>query len=189
MLWRILFWIISCGISNAANAQEFAKKCNTVDNHTEEILCIRHYNDLEMYVMDNNTLMEKLAETFFSSRTTAFFNGRGATDFVKTTYNFYTGNSKQTVEDNNINCSGQQITYIWSVAGLYLGGPDALYWMTLFAISITEVSVTIELPCIFDDVYSTLLSRLTYLVSLMKNMHCVLIKFMLVHSYIFNYYY
>ena len=116
--------------------------------------------------------MEKLAETFFSSRTTAFFNGRGATDFVKITYNFYTGNSKQSVEDN-INCSGQQITYIWSVAGLYLGGPDALYWMTLFAISITEVSVTIELPCIFDDVYSTLLSRLTYLVSLMKNMHCV----------------
>ena len=70
MLWRILFWIISYGLSNAANAQEFANKCNTVDNHTEESLCIRHYNDLEIYVMNNNTLMEKLAETFFSSRTT-----------------------------------------------------------------------------------------------------------------------
>ena len=172
MIWRTLVLAISCGFSNSANAQEFHKNCNAVENSTDKISCIRNYVDLEMYVMKNNTLMEILAETFFTSTTTAFFNGRGASNFVKITYSFHTFNGEQFVEDKNTNCSAQQITYIWSTAGLYLNGPNALFWMTLFAISITEVSVTIELPCIFDDVYNIVLSRLTYLVSLMKNIHC-----------------
>ena len=65
----------------------------------------------------------------------------------------------QSIEDGITNCS-----YVWSKTALYLLGPKALYWFTLSAICIDEVDVTIELPCLCNDVYNSLLSRLTYLV-------------------------
>ena len=111
MLWIALLLVISCGFSSAANDQEFANNCN-VDNHTDKVSSITNYIDLEMYVVNNKTLMETLAETFFTSRTTAFFTGRGTSQFVKITYKFFTNNNKQAVEDNNTNCSCQQITLI-----------------------------------------------------------------------------
>ena len=55
-------------------------------------------------------------------------------------------------------------TYVWSEAVLYIFGPKPLYWLTLFAVSIDEVDVTTELPCLCSNVYGDLLSRLTYLV-------------------------
>ena len=164
MLWTTLLLVISCGFCTTANAEEFAINCNAADNHTNKILPITNYIDLEMYVVNNKTLMETLAETFFTSRTTAFFTRRGTSQFVKITYNFLINNNKQLVEDNKANCSSQQITYIWSEAAIYIAGPKALYWSTLFAININEVVVTIELPCIFNDIHNSLLSRLTYLV-------------------------
>ena len=165
MLWATLVLIIICGISDA---KEIGNSCNGTEgctkDLTEGISCIEQYNDLEMYVMNNKTLVEKLSRTFFTSQTATFITGRGASQFVKITYNFQTSSDKHSIKGNVTNCSAQQSTFIWSEAVLYLVGPEALYWCTLFAVNIDEVDVTIELPCLCSDVYDDLLSRLTYLV-------------------------
>ena len=162
MLWATLVLILSCGLGNA---QEFDNNCNETEGGcTVDVKCIRDYTDLEMYVMNNKTLVERLAEVFFTSRTAVFFTGRGVSQFVKITYNFHTNNDEQSAEDNFTSYSARQSTYIWSEAVLYTIGPRSLYWLTLFAVSIDEVDVTIELPCLCSDVYNNLLSRLTYLV-------------------------
>ena len=169
MLWATLVLIISWGIGNA---QEFYSNCSeTEDGCTHDVKCIRGYADLEMYVMNNKTLVEKLAEGFFTSQTSTFFSKRGASQFVKITYYFQTNNGKQPVEGNITNCSARQSTYIWSEAVLYTIGPKPLYWLTLFAVSIYEVDVTIELPCLCSEVYNSFLSRLTYLVSTCVYIH------------------
>ena len=166
MLWATLALIIIFGIGST---EEIRNSCNGTEGDctkdlTEGISCIKQYNDLEMYVMNNKTLVEKLAATFFTSQTATFVTGRGASQFVKIIYNFQTSNGKLSVEGNDTNCSARQSSYIWSEAVLYLVGPEALYWCTLFAVNIHEVDVTIELPCLCNDVYDDLLSRLTYLV-------------------------
>ena len=88
---------------------------------------------------------------------------------LRSLYNFQTSNGKQSENDNITNCSSQQNTYIWSEAALYLLGPRALYWCTLFAVDLHEVDVTIELPCLCSEAYNSLLSRLTYLVCICYN--------------------
>ena len=158
MLWTKLpvLIIISCAYG-FGNAQGFNNSCNETEGGcTKFINCIGHYVDLETYIINNKTLVEKLSETFFTSRTAAFFTGRGSSQFVKITYNYHTSNVT--------NCYAQQSKYIWSEAVLFIFGPRPLYWLTLFAINIDEVDVTIELPCLCSDVYDDLLSRLTYLV-------------------------
>ena len=155
MLRTTLLLVISCGFSSTANDEEFAKNCNAADNCTDKVLPITNYINLEMYVVNNKTLMETLAETFFTSTTTPLFIGRDTSQFVKITYNFLiNNNNKQSEEDNNANCSSQQITYIWSEAAIYAVGPRALYWATLLAIDVDKVAVTIELPCIFNTAFS-----------------------------------
>ena len=180
MFWTILALTISvCGV---VNANESNNSCNGIEECTtglsEGINCIGQYIDLEMYVMNNKILVEKLAETFFTSQINTFISGRGASQFVRITYNFQTGNGKQSVEETATNCSAQQSTYVWSQAALYLIGPNALFFYTLFAVHIREVDVTIELPCLCNDVYNTLLSRLTYLVCTYISMYfiCILFK-------------
>ena len=163
MLWTKLpvFLIISCAYG-FGNAQGFNNSCSETEGGcTKFINCIGHYVDLETYVINNKTLVEKLSETFFTSRTAAFFTGRGSSQFVKITYNFHISNVT--------NCYAQQSTYFWSEAVLYMFGPRPLYWLTLFAINIDEVDVTIELPCLCSDVYDDILSRLTYLVCVYVN--------------------
>ena len=160
MLWVTIFLILVCVICDAQELDNCTEEnCNKDDE------CIRQYIDLEIYVLNNKALVEKLAQTFFNT-------GRAASKFVKITYNFQTSSS---IQDNIINCSRQQSTYIWSEAALYLLGPKAMYWFTLFAVNIYEIDATIELPCLCNDVYNSLLSRLTYLV-------CVLI-----HAYVSMY--
>ena len=154
MLQLTIILILVCGI---CNGQELDNDCTTEEDCNEDAKCIRQYIDLEMYVLNNKTLVEKLAETFYNT-------GRATSKFVKITYNFQTCNDIQSVEDTITNCSSQQSTYIWSEAALYLLGPKAMYWFTLFAVNIYEVDVAIELPCLCNDVYNSLLSRLTYLV-------------------------
>ena len=169
MLWATLTLIILCGFGNA---QEF----DNSSYETEDISCIEHYNDLEMYVMNNKTLVEELAETFFTSRRGPFTTGRGASDFVKITYNFQTRNGKQSGEDSTTNCSVQQMKFIWAEAIFYLLGPKALYWFTLFATNLDEIEVTVELPCLCSDDNFKLLSRLTYLVWIINNIKCIINK-------------
>ena len=161
MLWITLF-LISCSF---CNAQDFNNSYE-IDETDEETNCIREYIDLEKYIIKNEKLIEKLAETFFTT-------GRAPSSFVKITYYFqisYIHHDNQSAEDSINNCSNQQSTYLWSTTALYLIGPNALYWCTLFAVNIREVDVTIELPCLCSEVYSNLLSRLTYLVAMFINL-------------------
>lgn len=158
MLYQlILFLILLCGFCGAQESDNSCEDCIELTN------CIGEYIDLEKYILNNEKLVEKLAETFFNTR-------RTASKFVKITYNFQTSNGTQSVEDIT-NCSSKQSTYIWSKTALYLLGPKALYWFTLFAVNIYEVDVTIDLPCLCNDVYNSLLSRLTYLVGIIKTVH------------------
>ena len=186
MLWVTIFLILVCVICDAQELDNCTKEnCNKNDE------CIRQYIDLEIYVLNNKALVEKLAQTFFNT-------GRAASKFVKITYNFQTSSS---IQDNIINCSRQQSTYIWSEAALYLLGPKAMYWFTLFAVNIYETDATIELPCLCNDVYNTLLSRLTYLVCLRTYMHtytyvntyaptilCTYVRLMYIHILMFTKY-
>ena len=58
--------------------------------------------------MKNEKLIEKLAETFFTT-------GRAPSSFVKITYNLqnsYTRHDNHYAEDSISNCSNQQSTYI-----------------------------------------------------------------------------
>ena len=127
MLWITLFLISFsfCNVQDFNNSYE-------IDETDEETNCIREYIDVEKYIMENEKLIEKLAETFFTT-------GRAPSSFVKITYNFqisYTRHDNQSTEDSISNCSNQQSTYIWSTTALYLVGPNALFWCTLFAVNI-----------------------------------------------------
>ena len=153
--------VISCLIlymlCGFCSAQETDNAGNRTEGSNKNIGCIGHYVDLETYVTNNKILMEELAETFFTT-------GRAASKFVRITYNYQISSNKESVQGNITNCFKYQSKYIWSEAALYLLGPKAMFWFTLFAVSINEVDVTIELPCLCNDVYNKLLSRLTYLV-------------------------
>lgn len=152
MLWMI-FLILVCGF---CNSQEFNNSCNGTEDYKAITNCIGDYIDLEIYIMNNKEIMEALTKTFFTA-------GKTASKFVKITYNFQTSNNgTRSIEDRTTN--RQQSTYIWSETALYLLGPRALYWFTLSAIRIEEVDATIDLPCLCNDAYNSLLSRLTYLV-------------------------
>ena len=140
------------------NSQEFNSSIEETDEGTT---CIRQYIDLEKYILkwlEQWNIDGKPCWNIFTT-------GKAASNFVKITYNFQTSDDQDLIEEDSItNCSSQQSTYIWSEAALYLLGPKPLFWCTLFAVNIREFKVTIELPCLCSDVYSTLLSRLTYLV-------------------------
>ena len=158
MLWMILL-ILACGF---CNSQEFSNSCNGTEGCKGVTNCIRDYIDLEIYILNSRSIVETLARTFFTT-------GKVVSKFVKITYNIQTSNGIQSVDEGITNCSHQQNTYVWSKTALYLLGPKALYWFTLSAIHIDEVDVEIELPCLCNDVYTSLLSRLTYLVRVYDN--------------------
>ena len=83
MLWVILFLILVCGFCNSQPSQEFNNSRNII-NGTEGVTnCIGDYIDLEIYIINNKTIVEALARTFFST-------GKAASKFVKITYNFQT---------------------------------------------------------------------------------------------------
>ena len=186
MLWTKLSVLLTISCLYAfGTARGSDKNCTETEDCIEVIKCIRDYADLETYVINNKTLVERLAEAFFTSDKDAYiyFTGRGASKFVKITYNFQTSNGKHSVEGNVTDCSAQQSTYIWGEAIIYILASRSLYWLTLFAISIDEVDVTMELPCLCNDVYNRLLSRLTYLVcscrftySYVFSVHCCCYK-------------
>ena len=134
-----------------------AEKCNETEDCAEITSCIGHYTELETYALHNKTLMEELTEIFYPT-------GRAASKFARIHYNFQTSEGMQSAVDNNSNCSRQQDIYIWSETALYLLGPTPMFWFTLFAVNIPQVEVTIELPCLCNDIYNSLLSRFTYMV-------------------------
>lgn len=152
-----LLFILQC----VCNAQEIVDgDCDEMENCTEVTSCIRHYDDLQSYVLSSKETMRSLKETFFKT-------GRGPSKFVKIIYHFQVSNNTNdavAVDNNTSSCFSQQSTYIWSDSALYLLGPKPLFWYTLFAVNIPETSVTVYLPCLCNGVNESLLNRLTYLV-------------------------
>ena len=157
MLWTTLVLILSCGFGKADNSSSEAE---------DYMECIGQYSDLEIFIMNNKILVEKLSQAFFTSGSGVFATGRGSSQFVKISYNYklQTSKWKHSVKENVTHCSSQQSTYMWSETATYLLGPRTMYWFTLFAVSVGEADVTIELPCLCNDDHNSLLSRLTYLV-------------------------
>ena len=145
---------------NICHTQEFAEgdyNCDDTGNCSDVTNCIAQYSQLDSYILNNKDLLRKFTETFFKT-------GEGASQFVKLTYEFQIYDEGNSTEDDVINCTSSQTTYIWSTSVLYLLGPDPLFWLTLFAVIVPEASMTIELPCFCTDSYTDLLERLTYLV-------------------------
>ena len=155
-------------IMSLTNAQDISNGANNYGNISN---CIRKYRDLQSYVLSNEDLIDSLTELYFET-------GKTFTEFVRITYKFtvllpvdnYTnGNSNSATdydnEESEFACIDSQKEFIWSSSALYLLGPEPLFWLTLFAVHVRESSITIHLPCLCNDVYDDLLSRLTYLVS------------------------
>ena len=158
----ILFMLIVTTLLRYSGAQEIIDNDgNSVEagNSSEIITCIGQYTRLQAHVLNNERMMDILTATFFTT-------GKAASKFVRITYNFQISNGSNVTDDyDSPNCSSHHhSTYIWSESSLYLLGPKSLYWFTLFAINVQRVDVSIQLPCLFHDVYNTLLSRLTYMV-------------------------
>lgn len=150
-----------------ANAQDYGEIGNDdsgANNYGNNSNCISKYRDLQSYVLNNDDLMDGLSELFFET-------GKTITEFVRITYRFkillpadnLTNNTNNTYDE--FVCIDNQKTFIWSSSALYLLGPKALFWQTLFAVHVQESSITINLPCLCNNAYDNLLPRLTYLVS------------------------
>ena len=165
-----LFFIFTITL-NLANTQDHVESVNNDDEaigYGNSSSCINEYRYLESYVLSNEDLMGKLTELFIKT-------GKSFTEFVKITYKFQillpvdnTNNINDTDDngdDGEFTCINDQKKFIWSTSALYLLGPKPLFWQTLFAVHVTSSSIIINLPCLCNDVYDDLLSRLTYLVS------------------------
>ena len=132
------------------------------DSYGNSTNCIGKYRDLQTYILSNEDLMDDLTEVFFKT-------GKAPTEFVRITYKFQTfennTNSSAINNDDELTYVDLQKKFIWSDSTLYLLGPEPLFWLTLFAVNARQSSLTIHLPCLCNDAYDDLLSRLTYLVS------------------------
>ena len=118
---------------------------------------------MDLCIINDKKLLRTITEAFFVT-------GKSASAFVKLNYNFQSfakeRNTNETIlENEDLICTDHQTTYIWSESVLYLLGPRPLYFLTLFAVNVSEVSLNIELPCLCSGVQFDLLARLTYLVS------------------------
>lgn len=162
----VLYFLCSIVLS-LANAQDYGySDSNETRSYDNSSSCIRKYRGLQSYVLNNEDLMDNLTEHFFKT-------GSTLTSFVRITYNFKVLppaagnyiNSTNNANDDELLCVDDQKMFIWSSSALYLLGPGPLFWQTLFAVHIQETSITINLPCLCNDTYGDLLSRLTYLVS------------------------
>ena len=89
-----------------------------------------------------------------------FVTGEAPSKFVRLVYSYQISNDSNNSTDV-VSCFTQQSKYVWSEHFLYLLGPRALLWSSFFAVGITENEVTIDLPCLCQNVHSNLLSRLT----------------------------
>ena len=140
----------------STNAQDAVDSYGNINN------CIGKYRDLQAYILSNEDLMDDLTEVFFKT-------GKAPTEFVRITYKFQTfennTNSTAINNDDEFTYVDLQKKFIWSDSALYLLGPEPLFWLTLFAVNARQSSITIHLPCLCNDAYDDLLSRLTYLVS------------------------
>ena len=152
-----LFMLVILLSFTSTNAQDGVNSYCNISN------CISKYTGLQTYILSNEDLMDELNEVFYKT-------GKAPTEFVRITYKFQTFTDMAIYHGNN----NDELTYqyidmqkkfIWSNSALYLLGPEPLFWLTLFAVHVRQSSITIYLPCLCNDAYDDLLSRLTYLVS------------------------
>ena len=136
---------------------------NVSNCSAEVVSCIGTYYDLESYVKGSTDLIEKLRSAFFVT-------GKPPSKFIRFTYSFQINTIG---EDGVMRCTSKDDQYIWSDQFLYLLGPRPLFCFTLFAVNVPEHSATIELPCLCDNAYNDLLSRLTYMVCKLFNKLCM----------------
>ena len=116
--------------------------------------CIETYDDLESYILNGkNEVISQLKGAFFVP-------GKPPPEFVHLAYN------TQVLCNSAVSCTNYTSWYIWSDRFLYLIDPRPLFWLTLFAVSVSEHSATIDLTklCLCGDVYDSLLSQLTNMV-------------------------
>ena len=164
----VLFFVCII-LPSLANAQDYTGS-DSDSSYGNSSSCIRRYRDLQSYVVNNEDLMDDLSELFFET-------GKTATEFVRITYRFkislpadnnmnrttndtrhHDDDYNDDVDDGEFICIADQKKFIWSSSALYLLGPKALFWQTLFAVHLRESSITIHLPCLCSDVYEDLLS-------------------------------
>ncbi|XP_065905085.1 uncharacterized protein [Dysidea avara] len=156
--WTLLL-ITLCTVQELVESDD----CNEAGNCTEMDKCILHYTELEEYILSNKTILKNITEAFFRADKPAI------TKFLRITYNLQIcrGQHKYPANANITSCTGcthNQSVYIWSKSPICLLGPRPLFFLTLFAVDVSEASITIELPCLCGEVYYNLLSRLTYLI-------------------------
>ena len=138
-------------------------KPTACDGNCNEYTCIREYAELESYILNNKTVQSRIVKAFFKT-------GKVPSNFVKIRYNFPAPNTtNETMDEDNTTCTDHQDAYFWSSSPLYLLGPRALFFSTVFAVDIAEENVTISLPCLCKDVHGSFLSRLTYMVNDISN--------------------
>ena len=66
------------------------------------------------------------------------------TEYIKITYMFQIPSS-----DEDETCVPIERNYIWSTSPVFLLGPKALFWLSLFSISVNEESVAIRLATLY----------------------------------------
>ena len=118
--------------------------------------CIEEYEVLESYIRQNDEVLVNLTKGFFTT-------GQDPAGFVKITYHYQVPKHNETDEDNST-CSAERSVYFWSTSPSFMLGPKPMFWLSLFAINPVESSVTLQLPCLQENIKEVLLSRLTYLV-------------------------
>ena len=158
----ILLTLHCCGFCIAEFVRNGTHRC-FLGNCIKVANCIGNYHELDLYVRGNSNLREKLTSAFFVTAE------KDPSDFVNIIFDFQISNTmlngtSNSTRNNAVNCSSHQSRYIWSDNFLYILGPEVLFWFTLTVVEVREASVTIDLPCLCHDVYSSLLSRLTYMV-------------------------
>ena len=162
MLFIALVVLISHHHMVLCNSQGFIESDDDFDdtgNCSGFSSCITKYSQLESHILNDDDLLRKFTESFFRT-------GERESQFIKFTYKFKFCSNENGSDDGNytVNCTSNQVAYIWSESELYLLGVRPLFWLTLFAVNVPETKATIELPCFCTETYIEHLARLTYLV-------------------------
>ena len=163
IMFFLIFVFINCLSLGTSEYIDGDENCDESTIYHVVSHCIKEYSELDLYITNNKTLLRRMTEAFFAT-------GKTPSAFVKLNYNYQSfaqeNDTNDTISENqDLNCSSQQTTYIWSESVLYLLGPKPLYFLTLLAVDVPETNITIELPCLCSEVQFDLLARLTYLVS------------------------
>ena len=158
----IIFFAIFSFVSandDGVNDCQFIANCSKSDENNEKECynCVSQYDILETYILGNNAILSNLANAFYRS-------DEDPAEFMKITYQYQILNDSS---NNTDYCFDKKRVYFWSTSPSYLLGPGPLFFLSLFAVNPSQSSVSIQLPCLHQDSLKHLLSRLTFLVSLL----------------------